>query len=57
VLLIIASDTGSVLMHSHDGRIDHLHSRIMHCSQCIHDHGASTGRLSTHRSLNVPRFK
>jgi hypothetical protein len=37
VLLIIASDAGSVLMHSHDGRIDHLHRRIMHCSQCIHD--------------------
>jgi limonene-1,2-epoxide hydrolase len=37
VLLIIASDAGSVLMHSHDGRIDHLHRRIMHCGQCIHD--------------------
>ena len=37
VLLIIARDAGSVLMHSHDGRIDHLHRCIMHCSQCIHD--------------------
>src|SRR5262249_61662012 len=33
----LASDAGSVLMHSHDGCIDHLHRNIMDCSQCIHD--------------------
>ena len=37
VLLIIASDAGSVLMHSHDGRIDHLHRRIMTSGHRIHD--------------------
>jgi hypothetical protein len=37
VLLNIAGDTGTVLMHTDDRRIDHLHYRIMSCGQCIHN--------------------
>ena len=34
-LFFVACDTGCVLM-PHDGRIDHLHGRIMACCQRIH---------------------
>ena len=30
-------DDGSVLVHAHDGGIDHPYRRIMTGSQCIHD--------------------
>jgi hypothetical protein len=30
-------NAASVLMHSDNGCIDHLHRRIIHCGQCIHD--------------------
>jgi hypothetical protein len=36
-LVIVVRDTGSVLMHAHDGGIDHLHRRIMTDGQRIHD--------------------
>jgi hypothetical protein len=36
-LLIVVRDAGCVLMHAHDGGIDHLHRRIMTGGQCIHD--------------------
>lgn len=29
ILVIVVRDTGSVLVHAHDGSIDHLHRRIM----------------------------
>ena len=32
----VACDAGSVLVHTHDGRIDHLHSRVMFGVQCLH---------------------
>ncbi len=35
-LFTITSDAGSVLMHAHNGRINHLHGRIMACGQRIH---------------------
>jgi hypothetical protein len=37
MLLIVISDAGSVLVHAHDGSIDHLHRRIMTGGQRIHD--------------------
>ena len=37
MLLFVACDTGPVLVHAHDRRIDHLHRRIMSGSQRIHD--------------------
>ena len=37
VLVIVVRDTGSVLMHAHDGGIDHLHRRVVTGSQRIHD--------------------
>jgi len=37
MLLTITRDAGSVLMHTYDRRIDHLHRRIMSCGQCIHN--------------------
>jgi hypothetical protein len=37
ILVIVVRDTGSVLVHAHDGGIDHLHRRIMTGSQRIHD--------------------
>jgi hypothetical protein len=36
-LEIVVRDTRSVLVHAHDGGIDHLHRRIMTGGQCIHD--------------------
>ena len=33
--LIVIGDAGSVLVHSHDGGIDHLHHRVMIGGQCI----------------------
>ena len=37
MLLFVACDTGPVLVHAHDRRIDHLHRRIMSSSQRFHD--------------------
>src|SRR5207245_11802397 len=37
VLVIVVRDTGSVLMHAHDGGIDHLHRPVVTVSQRIHD--------------------
>ena len=37
ILMIVVRDTGSVLVHAHDGGIDHLHRRVMTGSQRIHD--------------------
>jgi hypothetical protein len=36
-LVIVVRDTGAVLVHAHDGGIDHLHRCIMTSSQRIHD--------------------
>src|SRR6202044_3693476 len=33
----IASDAGTVLMNANNGRVDHLHGRVMPSCQCIHD--------------------
>ena len=35
--MIVARDTGSVLVHAHNGGIDHLHRRIMTGGQRVHD--------------------
>jgi hypothetical protein len=35
-LFTVASNAGSVLVHAHDGGINHLHGRIMACGQCVH---------------------
>jgi hypothetical protein len=37
ILVIVVRDTGSVLVHAHDGGIDHLHRRVMTGGQRIHD--------------------
>ena len=37
ILMIVARDTGTVLVHAHDGSIDHLHRRIMTSGQRVHD--------------------
>jgi hypothetical protein len=37
ILLVVISDSGSVLVHAHNGSIDHLHRRVMSCGQRIHD--------------------
>ncbi len=37
LLVIVVRDAGSVLVHAHDGGIDHLHRRVMTGGQCIHD--------------------
>jgi len=37
VLVIVVRDTGSVLMHAHDGGIDHLHRRVVTGSLRFHD--------------------
>jgi hypothetical protein len=34
-LVIVVRDTGSLLMHAHDGGIDHLHRRAVTGSQRI----------------------
>jgi hypothetical protein len=36
-LVIVVSNAGSVLVHPHDGGIDHLHRRVMTFGQRIHD--------------------
>ena len=36
-LVIVVRDTRSVLVHAHDGGIDHLHRRVMTGGQRIHD--------------------
>ena len=37
ILVIVVRDTGAVLVHAHDGGIDHLHRRIMTGRQRFHD--------------------
>ncbi len=37
ILLYVVGDAGSMLVHSHDGGMDHLHRRVMTGGQCIHD--------------------
>ena len=37
MFLSVPANTGSVLVHTHDGGINHLHRRIMACGQRIHD--------------------
>jgi hypothetical protein len=37
ILLIVVGDAGSVLVHSHDRGIDHLHRRVMTGGQCVDD--------------------
>lgn len=37
ILLVVISDAGSVLVHAHNGSIDHLHRRVMTGGQRIHD--------------------
>jgi hypothetical protein len=37
ILVIVVRNAGSVLVHAHDGGIDHLHCRIMTGGQRIHD--------------------
>jgi hypothetical protein len=37
ILVIVVRDRGSVLVHAHDGGIDHLHRRITTGSQRFHD--------------------
>ena len=51
MLLGIARDAGSVLMHTDNGRIDHLHRRIMSCGQCLHNLVPDAGPFSL---LSVP---
>ena len=36
-LASVSSDAGSVLMHAHDGRVDHLDGRIMSDGKRVHD--------------------
>jgi len=46
-LVIVVRDTRSVLVHAHNGGIDHLHRRVMTGGQRIHDlvpHAASAPR-------------
>jgi hypothetical protein len=37
MFLSVPRETGSVLVHAHDGGIDHLHRRVMAGGQRIHD--------------------
>jgi hypothetical protein len=37
ILVIVARDAGSMLVHAHDGGIDHLYRRVMAGSKRIHD--------------------
>jgi hypothetical protein len=37
ILVIVVRDTGSMLVHAHDGGIDHLHRRVMTGGQRNHD--------------------
>jgi len=37
ILLIVVRDTGSVLVHAHNGGIDHLRRRVMTGGQRVHD--------------------
>ena len=37
ILVIVVRDAGSVLVHAHDGGIDHLHRRVMTGGQRTHD--------------------
>jgi hypothetical protein len=37
ILAAVIGDAGTLLVHADDGRVDHLHCRIMSSSQRIHD--------------------
>ena len=37
ILLFVAGDAGPVLVHAHNGRVDHLHRRIMRGGENFHD--------------------
>jgi len=37
ILEIVVRDAGSVLVHAHDGGVDHLHRRVVTGGQRIHD--------------------
>ena len=55
-LLTVPSDAGSMLVHAHNGRIDHLHGRLMVGGQCIHDPvpDASPAPRGTPRRRDAP---
>src|SRR5450759_76935 len=51
ILVIAIRDAGSVLVHAHDGGIDHLHRRIMTGGQPIHDLVPDASPPPTHEPI------
>src|ERR1039458_7877997 len=56
MLFCIARDAGSVLMHTHDRRIDHLYCRIMSCGQCVHNLVPNARTSPTNKAIVAGRI-
>jgi hypothetical protein len=42
-LYFVSSNAGGVLMHAHDGRVDHLDGRIVSGGKCVHNPSPYSG--------------
>ena len=50
-MVIVICDAGSVLVHPHDGGIDHLDRRVVARGQCIHDPVQDAGLPPTDKAI------
>jgi hypothetical protein len=51
ILVIVVRDRGAMLVHAHDGGIDHLHRRIMAGGQRFHDLVPDTSPPPTNEAI------
>jgi hypothetical protein len=51
ILVIVVRDAGSVLVHAHDGGVDHLHRRVVTGGQRIHDRVPHSNRPPTNEAI------
>ena len=51
VLLAIVRDTGTVLVHAHNRRIDHVHRRVMSTGEGVHDLIPNTSPAPTNEAV------
>jgi hypothetical protein len=55
VLFYVARDAGSMLVHAHDGCIDHLHRAIVSDGQCFHDLVPDASLSPAHEAIVASR--
>src|SRR5262245_4849323 len=50
-LSLVASDTRAMLVHAHDGRVDHLNGNIMGSGQRVHEPAPDTCPSPAHKTV------